>query len=113
MLKSPFKYTNYGNRNESYSIERESFKLLNDIDFSNKIKEIDEDERYKYIFVLFGNNTSIDIMLAKSKVWGRDGSELSMVETLEKLETIYKFLINYSFLIIQKMKIRLVTLKPN
>ena len=84
MLKSPFKYTNYGNRNESYSIERESFKLLNDIDFSNKIKEIDEDERYKYIFVLFGNNTSIDIMLAKSKVWGRDGSELSMVEWRNK-----------------------------
>ena len=39
MLKSPFKYTNYGNRNESYSIERESFKLLYDNETNSQISK--------------------------------------------------------------------------
>ena len=58
----------------------------------------------------FRENANIINIFSRSK--GRY-QELCMVEILEKLETIYKFQINCSLSIIQKMIIKAVTLKQN
>ena len=58
----------------------------------------------------FRENANIINIFTKKKV---KLMELFMVELQEKLEIIYKFQINYLFLIIQKVKIKLDILKLN
>ena len=70
-----------------------------------------EDECYLLSKRKFRENGNIINIFSRSK--GKVHQELCMVEILEKLETIYKFQINCSLSIIQKMIIKAVILKQN